>query len=194
MIKGRIMDWNKLLYALIGVVLAGIGYVIRGIVNYFVEKRKTDLRIQEIFIKNAVETLQETQEWLYRVNSAVDGYLEKPSEESRKEARDNCLKLFKEYKGEWYFKKSIYMEKNVRRALDSFQHFANLKIFDVQEHFPIPTYWDAFHKMIVLLQEALDKVAKQYNPLHDLDLGDLVKKIDDERKKIIEEVQGKKIA
>jgi len=187
------MDWNKLLYALIGVVLAGIGYIVKGVVDYFVEKRKTDLRIKEIFVKNAVETLQETQEWLYRINSAVDEYLVQQSGELRKKARDNCLKIFKEYKEEWYFKKSVYMEQNVRKALDLFLHFASVKIFDVPEHFPTPTYWDAFHKMIVILQEALDKVAKEYNPLHDLDLGDLVKKIDDERKKIIEEVQGKKI-
>jgi hypothetical protein len=183
----------NLLYVLYGVLAAGLGYVIKGVVDYFLEKRKAYLRIQEIFIKNAVETLQETQEWLYRINSAVDEYQVKQSEESRKKARDNCLKLFKEYK-EWYFKKSIYMEKNVRKVLDSFQHFASKKISDVPEHFPTPTYWDAFHKMVVSLQEALDKVAKEYNPLHDLDLGDLVKKIDDERKKIIEEVQGKKIA
>ena len=180
-----------MLYVLYGVLAAGLGYVIKGVIDYFVEKRKMDLRIKETFAKNAVETLQETQEWLYKINSAVDGYLEKPSEESRKEARDNCLKLFKEYKGEWYFKKSIYMEKNVRKALDLFQDFAILKIFDIQENPLTGTYWDSLHKMIMVLQEALDKVAKEYNLLHDLDLGDLVKKIDDERKKIIEEVQGK---
>lgn len=177
-----------------GITLINLGY------NYFAkrlelgEKQKDrDFKIQEIFIKNAVETLQETQEWLYRINSAVDEYLAKPSEESREKARDNCLKLLKEYKGEWYFKKSVYMEKNVRKALDLFLHFASEKIFDVPEHFPTPTYWDAFHKMVIVLQEALDKVAKEHNPLHDLGLGDSVRKIDDERKKVIDEVQGKKI-
>lgn len=190
-------------YALLSIIFGSgtiLGVVITSLFNLWVKKlefkekeKDREFRIKEIFIKNAVETLQETQEWLYRINSAVDGYLVKPSEQSKKEARDNCLKLFEEYKREWYFKKSIYMEKNVRKALDLFQHFANLKIFDVPEDFPTQTYWDAFHKMIMILQEALDKVANKYNLLHDLDLGDLVKKIDDERKKIIEEVQGKKI-
>jgi hypothetical protein len=190
-------------YALLSIIFGSgtiLGVVITSLFNLWMKKlefkekeKDREFRIKEIFINNAVETLQETQEWLYRINSAVDGYLVKPSEQSKKQARDNCLKLFKEYKGEWYFKKSVYMEKNVRKALDLFLHFASEKIFDVPEHFPTPTYWDAFHKMIVVLQEALDKVAKEYNPLHDLDLGDLVKKIDDERKKIIEEVQGKKI-
>jgi hypothetical protein len=155
------MDWNKLLYALIGVVLAGIGYVIRGIVDYFVEKRKTDLRIKEIFIKNAVEALQELQKWLYEIHNGVLACQESPSNETYK---NNLCRSMEDFKKNFYFRNSVYLRK-LRARIEEFiqviyrkkDTYPNLIISD--------EYFDAFHKNINGLQKELDKIAQKYNPL-----------------------------
>lgn len=154
-----------------GITLINLGY------NYFAKRlelreqeKDRDFKIQEVFINKAVETLQEAQAWIHKMNSAIGEF------KGNRMSKDNLLKFISDLEI-WYTEKSLYMEKTVSEVFYGFIHYARTEVLGIEPPGSLMvTYSDILYINARVLQEALDKIAKQYNPLRDLDLNDIVKK------------------
>lgn len=177
-----IIDWNNLLYTLINIIIGGvIGYIIKGTI----EKKKRDLRIQEVFINKTVGMLQETAKWVDKIDSARQNCasIPEPTPTSSEEEDNKKLEAFRNVAGitrkaeEWRQGKFIYLPKDINTIFKKLCLLATSGLRGGQVDFK---YYEELYRINKLLRDALEKIATKYNPLFNLDLKESVKEVERE--------------